>query len=482
MVEADAQPERRYRFLAPVRPYALAKLEGSGDAACARDRLLTWAVTLAEKAGPDTFRGPAKTSVEQLEVEHPNLRAAFEWGLTQPACAVERHRLANGLSQFWQVRGYICEGRAWFEQLVAGLGDIPVPLQVDTLREAGFLAIHDRDFIRARLYLEQGIELAQALGERHQTAVLYTLLSWVFWDEGDLDGADRLCDEALAIFEQTGEDWDRSIALFTRANIAYLRPDYGRARKSIEESLSICRGIGFMAAFARRQVRLGQICHAEGDDERARRCMADALCISRETRDTWGIAMALAGMARLVRHQGQPERAAWLLGATQHYLDAFGVPLWKVDQMEHDRNAAELRLQLGEPAFQAAMDRGAKQAANDLDGALRVALGESEIGDPGPRAPTRERSIPSSVFGEFTPLTHREREVAALVAQGNSNAEIAEALFIGLRTVEAHVTHILNKRGFNSRTQIAAWLATEAAAGSAGVSPGLPRHRRAKRR
>ena len=394
---------------------------------------------------------------------------------------MERHRLANGLAQFWQVRGYICEGRAWFEQLLAGLGDIPIPLQVDTLHKAGFLAIHDRDFIRARLYLEQGIELAQALEERHQTAVLYTLLSMVFWNEGDLDGADRLCDEALAMHEPSGNDWDRAIALFTRADIAYLRPDYGRARESVEESLAICRDIGFMSAFARRQVRLGQICHAEGDDERARRCMADALRISRETRDNWGIAMALAGMAALARHQGQPERATWLLGVTEHYLDAFGVPLWKVDQVEHDRNAAELRSLLGEPAFRAAMDRGAKQAASDLDTALQVALGEPEVGGAGPRAPTRERSIPLAAPGEFAPLTCHEREVAALVAQGNSNAEIATTLFIGLRTVEAHVTHILNKLGFNSRTQIAAWIAAESTAGSAGISPDLLRHRRSKR-
>jgi DNA-binding NarL/FixJ family response regulator len=49
------------------------------------------------------------------------------------------------------------------------------------------------------------------------------------------------------------------------------------------------------------------------------------------------------------------------------------------------------------------------------------------------------------------------------VAQGKSNAEIAAALFVGLRTVEAHVTHILNKLGFNSRAQIAVWAATQAA-------------------
>nr|MDQ3397035.1 helix-turn-helix transcriptional regulator [Deinococcota bacterium] len=58
-------------------------------------------------------------------------------------------------------------------------------------------------------------------------------------------------------------------------------------------------------------------------------------------------------------------------------------------------------------------------------------------------------------------LTGRELEVAALVAQGRSNREIALALSVGERTVESHVGNILNKLGFNSRVQIAAWAAQQ---------------------
>jgi predicted ATPase/DNA-binding CsgD family transcriptional regulator len=54
-------------------------------------------------------------------------------------------------------------------------------------------------------------------------------------------------------------------------------------------------------------------------------------------------------------------------------------------------------------------------------------------------------------------LSPREREVAVLVAQGRSNRDIAEILTIGERTVETHVGNILNKLGFNSRVQVAAW-------------------------
>jgi DNA-binding NarL/FixJ family response regulator len=58
-------------------------------------------------------------------------------------------------------------------------------------------------------------------------------------------------------------------------------------------------------------------------------------------------------------------------------------------------------------------------------------------------------------------LTRRERQVAALVAAGLSNAEIAEALTIAQGTARRHVTNILTKLAFHSRAQIATWFAED---------------------
>ena len=56
------------------------------------------------------------------------------------------------------------------------------------------------------------------------------------------------------------------------------------------------------------------------------------------------------------------------------------------------------------------------------------------------------------------PLAKREAEVARLVAEGLSNKQIGGRLFISERTVDSHVRSVLNKLGFNSRAQIAAWV------------------------
>jgi DNA-binding NarL/FixJ family response regulator len=55
-------------------------------------------------------------------------------------------------------------------------------------------------------------------------------------------------------------------------------------------------------------------------------------------------------------------------------------------------------------------------------------------------------------------LTHREREIAALVARGQSNRAIADSLSISVKTVERHVANIMIKLGCHARSQVAVWM------------------------
>src|SRR5207245_7172719 len=66
---------------------------------------------------------------------------------------------------------------------------------------------------------------------------------------------------------------------------------------------------------------------------------------------------------------------------------------------------------------------------------------------------TRPEAAPRSAR-----LSAREREVAALIAEGLGNRAIAERLGLSERTIEAHVEHILDKLGFSSRSKVAAWV------------------------
>jgi DNA-binding NarL/FixJ family response regulator len=67
------------------------------------------------------------------------------------------------------------------------------------------------------------------------------------------------------------------------------------------------------------------------------------------------------------------------------------------------------------------------------------------------------------------PLSARESEVAALVAEGLSNRQIAARLYLSERTAQNHVQHILTKLGFSSRAQIASWHTARSGSRSAAV-------------
>jgi len=88
-----------------------------------------------------------------------------------------------------------------------------------------------------------------------------------------------------------------------------------------------------------------------------------------------------------------------------------------------------------------------------LDQAEELALAAREA------PPTRANRSQGRSGQPATDLSAREQEVAALLAQGLTNRQIAERLVVTERTLAAHIEHILDKLGFASRHQVGAWAA-----------------------
>ena len=114
-------------------------------------------------------------------------------------------------------------------------------------------------------------------------------------------------------------------------------------------------------------------------------------------------------------------------------------------RQRHDAALAAARSALPAAEYRAAFAKGtALTQAEAIAFALEEAMSRPDDARAGPGP------------GQLTP---RERDVAALVAQGMSNSQIAATLVISPRTVETHVQHIMDKLGCGSRAQIAAWSA-----------------------
>ena len=161
--------------------------------------------------------------------------------------------------------------------------------------------------------------------------------------------------------------------------------------------------------------------------------------MSTDVGDRWFVQLGLGGFVGLAAKTGRPRLALRLAGAAAAYRDKneFSMP----EPMEEivDRWLAPVRAKAGRAAGRL-LAEGRKLSPEEAVG-LVLANEPDDAAPPGPR-PT---------------LTRRETEVAALAAHGLTNRDIAARLFLSVRTVEAHVDHILTKLGFRSRTQLAAW-------------------------
>jgi DNA-binding NarL/FixJ family response regulator len=153
-------------------------------------------------------------------------------------------------------------------------------------------------------------------------------------------------------------------------------------------------------------------------------------------------------LVALAASRAQAERAFVLAGASDRLYEGLSAerPAAERDKLDHWLQLS--RDVLGSEAAEVAWAQG---RALELEDAVTLALSSDE---PNTRRPATR--VPVSGASR---LTAREREVAALLAHGLTNRQIAEQLVVTERTIAAHVEHLLNKLGFASRHQVAVWAA-----------------------
>jgi predicted ATPase/DNA-binding CsgD family transcriptional regulator len=479
VVVADLQGvTARYHLLETVRQYAWEALSESGEAESLQSQHAAFYVALAEEAAT-YFLSPVQTIwMQRLDREHDNLRAALRYTLDVGDSSTSL-RMAGALGWFWILRGNRSEGLQSLERVLACTGTIGAPdasrarSQVWAAKLAGaqgdgdhavdlferalgeFRALGDRTGIawvlsdlgevererghydRTEAMLTESLTIRRELGDEHGIAMTLTRMAQVARDQGDDLAVKALLDESLDLFRQRGDVHRIAHSLDNLGIVARRQGQLQRARDLHEEALAMLRQLGDKEGIGAALQRLALVAWRDGDAEQAISLCREACATYQDVHYPTGVADCLESLGEITAGRGQFEIAASLLGAAEALREAIRMPRPPADALEYDSALAIVRANVSESTFLREWQRGRSQP-------LEVILCAPDI------SPTAKERAPS-------PLTTREHDVTWLVAQGLTNNEISERLIVSIRTVEAHVTHVLTKLGLRSRAQLAIW-------------------------
>jgi DNA-binding CsgD family transcriptional regulator len=187
---------------------------------------------------------------------------------------------------------------------------------------------------------------------------------------------------------------------------------------------------------------MAQVAKADADVDEAWELAHDALEALDDYGDRVGAAAVLETIADLAVALGEPERAFRLLAASQRFHTESGIARLPVqaERFERARNTAQAALEPTDAT--ACWDAGGELALADAVAYARRGRGA--------------RQRPQIGWASLTPV---ERDVVRLVAEGHSNAEIGQRLFISVNTVKKHLSRVYTKVDVDGRTDLAAQVA-----------------------
>jgi len=452
LVEQDGE-EARYLLLVAVRQYGWEKLSKSGEAAEIRRRHAAFFLELAQTAEPVIMRPGQEMWVERLEQEHDNLRAALGW-LREEGETELGLRLAGALGRFWWFRGYFSEGRAQLGELIdlAGTPSGRTVARAKALHTLGVLIYRSADYSAgdqeaARSCLEGSVEIYRELGAGPRATAVLMELGYLSAEAGEWEKARSSLEESLELQRHSGDEHGVALTHSYLGIMAVLRGEHDSARAHLEESLGVLRRLGELPEVKVCLFYRGLLACDEGDYTTARARFAETvedaplLQLYR-----YAVPWVLQGYAKLATGEGHHARALRLAGASAALHQALGQSVGPASKAYFRRGLEPAWQALGEQEGKAAFEEGQAMTFEvALAYALEASPPQSRVGD---TSGVPQEAIEADPAG----LSARELEVLKLVAEGLTDSQVAQRLYLSPRTVGHHLRSAYRKLGVSTRT------------------------------
>jgi tetratricopeptide (TPR) repeat protein len=366
--------EPRFSMLEIVREYALERLSSIGEGDELRRRHLEHFVAFADEAEAKLADRDQIAWFARLEDEHDNLRAALDFALDNDDFS-SALRLVVGVRLFWQIHGYLAEGRQAMEAALAITPDEPSELRAKALNMVGILAGEQGEFEAAGVRFNAALEDAHAVGSTRTISTALVNLGNLAFFRGELDAARDLYKESIEYFVTLGDVQGEALAKENVGLMALTADDVPEAVTWLTAALELAREAGDdrEVGAAARSLAAAKIELGESAD--AGSLLSESLVLAREVGEPHGIAICLDTFAGLAATGGEVKRAAALFGASDAVRASIGAQRQPDQQILYDRWLARTLTHLDTETYSKHYEDG---RALTLDEACALALGRSE--------------------------------------------------------------------------------------------------------
>jgi predicted ATPase/DNA-binding CsgD family transcriptional regulator/Tfp pilus assembly protein PilF len=297
----------RLAMLETIREYALERLLESGEEHAVRYAHARYYLVLAEEAKPRLTTAEQMRWLDLLETEHNNLRAALRWSL-QIEDVETTLRLAGALWRFWYVRGHLSEGMRWLDRALDLEGGDPA-LRSRALRGGGELSHSQGDLDRAQELCQEALAISSQLGDETQIADALNGLAFVIRRRGEFARARAMHQEALELYSKLDDGWGASRSMDLLGRAAAFQGDFEASLPLLEEGLNMWRQVGDREGIAESTALIGMVALGKGNYATARSQLREGREIMDEVGDPRGVAKMNVALADAYLNDGDPAAA-----------------------------------------------------------------------------------------------------------------------------------------------------------------------------
>jgi DNA-binding CsgD family transcriptional regulator len=396
----------------------------------AAPELFTSAASLLREVGDPMYAADALNGLglaRLFEGNYAGARVALEEGVANSRQIGNLSLMTIGLGLLGyalELQGRLARARTCLREALSiarRLGDRVSEAQA--LYCLGFIEAHRGEYERAEDQIEESVAIARLASPLILGFALLTqgLTRYV---RGDVEGSASVLEETLLLSGDIPAPWLGAWSLALLGNAARLRGDLDSAQVRITEALDAARGAGMQVDVTiDAQARLAR---AQEDHTRAESLHHEALAAAIEAESILLVPTQLEALAGITARAKRLQKAARLFGAAEAAHD-------------YESDVERVRRALPDEEFRSAWEQGRGMA-------LAEAVAYSSRG-------RGKRQRPSSGWASLTPT---EIQVVRRVAEGLTNQQIADRLFVSRSTVKVHLIHIFTKLGVSTRAELAA--------------------------